>query len=112
MCRIELALRLWLQGAEWTITGGSGSSKQAAIWAEFRQTFAWLQITAFGWPVEPEVSRYLARSVGLAVAAAGRAARRRPKGPSPGRAFLDAMTGRPVRLGAASPSAKSAASSV
>ena len=33
MCRIALPPRLWLQGAEWTITGGSGSMKQASIWA-------------------------------------------------------------------------------
>ena len=32
-----LAPRLWLQGAELTITSGSGSWKQAAFWAEFQR---------------------------------------------------------------------------
>ena len=67
MCRMELAPRLWLQGAELTITGGSSSSKQAAIWAEFRASACWVMITALGRPVEPEVSRYLAWSSGWAL---------------------------------------------
>src|SRR5579859_1659451 len=112
MCRIELAPRLWLQGAELTITGGSGSSKQAAIWAEFSVTLAWLQITALGWPVEPEVSRYLAVSEGLATAAAMGPRTSSAKAMSPGRAFFEAITGRPASRGEARPSAKRAASSV
>ena len=108
-----MAPRLWLQGAEFTITGGSGSSKQAAIWAAFRLMRAWLQITALGRPVEPEVSRYLGRVVGPRpgrLAAALQQARakacRRPA------ALREAITGRPARPGADRPSANSAASSV
>src|SRR6185503_7754777 len=112
MCRIALAPRLWLQGAELTITGGSGSSKQASIWAEFRLTPAWVQITALGWPVEPEVSRYLAWSEGVAQAAAGAAFASSARRISPGRGDFAATTGSPARLGAAMPSAKRAASSV
>src|SRR6476659_1879814 len=108
MCRMELAPRLWLQGAELTITGGSGSSKQASICAEFRQTFRWLQITAFGWPVEPEVSRYLAWSPGVAVAAVAGPASSSPKVTSPGLGWAEAITGRPARRGAARPSANRA----
>src|SRR4051812_12243594 len=100
---MELAPRLWLQGAEWTITGGSGSSKQAAIWAEFSAVLRWLQITALGRPVEPDVSRYLPGSAGVAVGAAGAARSRRSSGISPDRAFLAAITGRPARQSAARP---------
>ena len=109
---MELAPRLWLQGAELTITGGSSSSKQARIWAEFQAIPRWVQITALGRPVEPEVSRYLAWSSGLAVGAAAEALSRRSSGTSPGREFLPAITGRPARNGASRAAMKSSASSV
>src|SRR5947208_14218471 len=104
MCRMELAPRLWLQGAELIITGGSGSLKQAAIWAEFTVMLRWLQITAFGWPVEPEVSRYLAGSLGLAAATSGRPFNSLAKGMCRGRRGLEAITGRPARPGCCRPS--------
>src|SRR3990167_4654474 len=100
MCRIELAPRLWLQGAELTITGGSSSAKHAAIWAELTAMFRCRQITALGRPVEPEVSRYLAWSSGLALAATDADFSSRWKGASPGRTLAPAITGRPARNGA------------
>src|SRR5665213_996972 len=105
MCRIELAPRLWLQGAELTITGGSGSSEQASIWAEFRLTLPWLQITALGWPVEPEVKRYLAGSPGRALAISRRPFSISPKLTWRGPGFFEAITGRPARPGCDRPSA-------
>src|SRR5947208_2826138 len=107
-----LAPRLWLQGAELTITSGSGSWKQAAFWAEFRVTFRWVQITAFGWPVEPDVSRYLAGSVGLAAATSWPAFSSFANGTCRGWAGLVAITGRPARPGCSRPSSNIAASSV
>ena len=107
-----MAPRLWLQGAELTITGGSGSSKQAAIWAALAQIAPWVQITALGWPVEPEVNRYLAWSEGCALAACGTARSSSAKAMSPGRRLRDAITRNPERLGAERPCANRAASSV
>src|SRR3569623_3155533 len=105
MGSMELAPRLWLQGAELTITGGSGSTKQASICAEFSETLRWVQITAFGWPVEPEVSRYFAWSVGTAVASAAGPLSSSAKAMSPGRGFFEAITGSPAKAGAERPSA-------
>ena len=60
--RLWLPPKVWLQGSQSTITGFSWSKNRQACaticW--LAQSMRWVLITTLGWPVEPEVSRYLA----------------------------------------------------
>jgi hypothetical protein len=108
---MALAPRLWLQGAALTTTGGSGSSKQAAICAALTAMLRCRPMTALGRPVEPEVSSSLAVSSGRAVKAVGAEASRSVNAMSVGRALALATTGRPLRKSASSAPANAVASS-
>ena len=62
MFRLLLAPKVWLHGSQSASTGFSSSRKRqtCAIICWLAHSMRWVLITTFGWPVEPEVSRYLA----------------------------------------------------
>jgi hypothetical protein len=64
--RLWLPPKVWLQGSQSTSTGFSCSRKRHtwAIICMLAHSMRWVLITTLGWPVEPEVSRYLAWSSG------------------------------------------------
>jgi hypothetical protein len=62
MCRLWLAPKVWLQGSQSTSTGFSCARKRqaCAIICWLAHSMRCVLTTTLGWPVEPDVSRYLA----------------------------------------------------
>ena len=62
MFRLWLPPKVWLHGSQSTSTGFSCCRKRhtCAIICWLAHSMRWVLITTLGWPVEPEVSRYLA----------------------------------------------------
>ena len=100
--------KVWLQGSQSSSTGFSSVRKRrvCASICWLAHSIRWVLITTFGWPVEPEVSRYLACVSGVMAAKAritagvSAVASRSLKGMAPGCVAAPCVNTTPAWMGA------------
>ncbi len=92
--KLWLPPKVWCQGSQSTITGGSAVSAGKRAWsiAWLELSIRWVFTTAFGTPVEPEVNRSFATVSGTTAAWAAATA----SGPSAARRSANGVAGRPI----------------